>query len=186
MSTAPVLFGRKSLAFSISCKPCSDGAKLPADLQADDVAKALGPVNMKALESLEGDPAALRTLGLSAAGAAPGMAEAAAGGLRSHDMGAEDSSDEGLDSEDLEYTLDEPCTNCTGNMYDGVCQVGCPCLTSETREMLLDAFRQPRAASCAGYDTNGSLAWPKPGPGAERAARTSQMLHAQLLAGLRP
>lgn len=90
------------------------------------MAKALGPANLKALESLEGDPAALRTLGLSAAGAGLGMADAAAGGLLPHDMGAEDSSDEGLDSEDLEYALDEPCTNCTGNMYDGVCQVGYP------------------------------------------------------------
>ena len=79
---------------------------------------------MKALEALEGDPAALRTLGLPPSGAAPGLAEAAAGGLVQHDMGAEDSSDEGLDSEDLDYALDEPCTNCTGNMYDGVCQVG--------------------------------------------------------------
>ena len=93
------------------------------DIQADDVAKALGPANMKALESLERDPAALRTLGLPPAGVPPGLGETVAGGLAPHDMGAEDSSDEGLDSEDLDYTLDEPCTNCTGNMYDGVCQV---------------------------------------------------------------
>ena len=85
------------------------------------MAKALGPVNMKALESLESDPAALRTLGLPPPGGALGLAEAAG---RQHDMGAEDSSDEALDSEDLDYALDEPCTNCTGNMYDGVCQVG--------------------------------------------------------------
>ena len=87
------------------------------------MAKALGPANMKALEALEGNPAALRTLGLPAPGAAPSLGATAAGGLAQHGMGAEDSSDEGLDSEDLDYALDEPCTNCTGTMYDGVCQV---------------------------------------------------------------
>ena len=112
------------------------------------MAKALGPVNMKALESLESDPAALRTLGLPPPGAAMGLAEATAGGLVQHDMGAEDSSDEGLDSEDLDYALDEPCTNCTGNMYDGVCQVRRPCI------LPLLACEKPRGLQAAGYYTN--------------------------------
>lgn len=93
-----------------------------ADLPVDDVAKALGPANMKALNALESNPGAMRTLGLSVPGIGPGLAAAAAEGLV-HDMGAENSSDEGLDSEDLDYALDAPCTNCTGHVYDGICQV---------------------------------------------------------------
>ena len=114
------------------------------------MAKALGPANMKALESLERDPAALRMLGLPPAGVPPGLSEAAAGGLAPHDMAAEDSSDEGLDSEDLDYALNEPCTNCTGNMYDGVCQVTSQTLCLRTKQGLVRCSGQLSVAFMGG------------------------------------
>ena len=84
------------------------------------VAKALGPANMKAVSALEPDPATLRALGLPTPDAGPGWANA---DRMAHGMGAGDSSDEGADSEDLDYSLDAPCTNCTGTVHDGICQV---------------------------------------------------------------
>ena len=94
----------------------------PADLPVD-VAKALGPenLNLRAVAALSHDSAVLRTLGLQPPDGGSGLAAAAADGA-ALGMAAEDNSDEELDSEDLDYTLDASCTNCTGHTFDGFCQ----------------------------------------------------------------
>lgn len=119
---------------------------LRADLPVD-VAKALGPANLKALSTLE-SPAVLRTLGLQASDGGPGLAAAAADGVM-HAIGTEDSSDEGVDSEDLEYAMDAPCTNCTGRMYDGYCQVSCSLLDALMHGGLLQLCARPVTQSKA-------------------------------------